>query len=96
MGKSKGRQGFLVEAKIDGKWNYMTKFMPRIVGWRPAVFPKKDTADRYAKKLRKTGIGVGVRNGQVLMKKVPIRTTKVRYSVSGKVGSRVYDIKRIR
>ena len=75
----------------------MYKWNPRIVGWTPAVFQKRETAERFAKRLKKKGVIVDIdKSGKPVIKVVPVRISKVEYTVSGKPGRRTFDIKKIR
>lgn len=96
MAKANLKPGFMVEWKYRKKWETASDWNPKIVGWTPAFYDKKSKAERFKKRLEKTGIGVDVKEGKVVMKKVPVRISCVEYRVSGKSGKRVFDYNKVR
>lgn len=97
MGKKEQKSGYLVEQKHKGKWQPVMAWKKGMMGWTPAVFPKKPAAIRMQKSLRKKGIGIGItKEGKVKVALLPIRVIPVAYTVTGKVGSRTFDFKRKR
>jgi len=90
---SEKKLGFMVEARLKGKWEIMSDWNKAIVGWTPAVYERKSKAERLAEKLRKRGTVTGVSEGKIIREKIPIRIRPVLFTISGEVGRREFDIK---
>jgi len=88
--------GYAVEGKYKNRWKVMLDYNPKIVGWTPAIYPNIGKAQRLKKKLDKKGLVVDVKEGKMVTKIIPTRIFCVKYTISGKAGSRTYDYKKVK